>query len=73
VLDRAERSDTTTLAVHRRALAKLNRESVRDLADFWTGHGLFDTNADAESFVRRFRIGYVRSMGVRRVRERLYR
>ena len=70
VLDRAERNDTTTLAVHRRALAKLNRESVRALAEFWTGHDLFPTSDDAESFVRRFRIGYVRSMGVRRVRER---
>jgi hypothetical protein len=73
VLDRAARSETTTLAVHRRALAKLNRESVRSLVEFWTGHDLFETAADAESFVRRFRIGYVRSMGVRRVRERLYR
>jgi hypothetical protein len=73
VLDRAASSDTTTLAVHRRALAKLSRESVRDLARFWAGHGLFPTSADAERFIRRFRLVYVRSMGMKRLRERMSR
>jgi len=73
VLDRAESGDTTTLAVHRRALARLNRESVHDLARFWASHGLFPTSADAERFIRRFRIGYVRSMGMKRLRERMSR
>lgn len=73
VLERAVASPTTTLAVHRRALAKLSRESVRDLAAFWTRHGLFRSTAEARSFIRRFRIVYVRSMAARRVRERLSR
>lgn len=73
VLARALTGDTTTLAVHRRALARLNRESVRDLAGFWAEHGLFATSADAERFIRRFRIMYVRAMGVKRLRERMSR
>lgn len=71
VLERADRSHTTTLAVHRRALAKLSPESVRDLAEFWAGHGLFDSSADARRFIRRFRIVYFRSMLARKVRERI--
>ena len=35
---------TTTLAIHRRALAKLSPESVHDLAEFWARHGLFGTS-----------------------------
>ena len=73
VLDQADASDTTTLAIHRRALAKLSPESVHDLAEFWTRHGLFDTSGDAERFIRRFRIVYLRAMGVKRLRERLSR
>lgn len=70
VLEQADRSPTTTFAVHRRALARLSPESVRDLAEFWTRHGLFGSSADAQRFIRRFRIGYVRSMALRRVLER---
>lgn len=66
VLEHAERSHTTTLAVHRRALARLTPESVRDLATFWTDHGLFPSTTDARRFIQRFRIVYVRSMGARR-------
>jgi len=71
VLEQADQSLTTTLAVHRRALAKLSHESVRDLAAFWTRHDLFRSTADAEHFIRRFRIVYIRSMGARRLRERI--
>jgi hypothetical protein len=70
VLEHADRSHTTTLAVHRRALARLNSESVQELAGFWTRHGLFRSSAEARRFIRRFRIVYVRSMVARRVRER---
>jgi len=73
VLHRADSSDTRTLAIHRRALAKLSPESVHDLAEFWTDHGLFDTSVDAERFIRRFRIAYMRAMGVERLRERMSR
>ena len=69
VLESAARSPTTTLAVHRRALARLAPTSVRELAAFWSAHGLFSSNAAARRFVRRFRIVYLRSMGARRVRE----
>lgn len=69
VLDRADTSETTTLAIHRRALAKLNPESVHLLAAFWSRHGLFDSSNDAERFIRRFRIVYLRAMGARRLRE----
>lgn len=73
VLEHAVRSHTTTLAVHRRALARLSLESVRDLAAFWTSHGLFRTSADARRFIRRFRIVYLRSMIAREVRDRMSR
>ncbi len=66
VLEQADRSHTTTLAVHRRALARLAPESVRDLANFWVDHGLFPSMADARRFIQRFRIVYVRSMSARR-------
>jgi hypothetical protein len=73
VLEQADRSHTTSLAVHRRALARLRPESVRDLAAFWTRHGLFRSSADAKRFIRRFRVVYLRSMVARRIRERLSR
>jgi hypothetical protein len=66
VLEHADRSHTTTLAVHRRALARLAPESVRDLAAFWTDHDLFPSTADARRFIQRFRVVYVRSMSARR-------
>jgi hypothetical protein len=72
-LERAVRSATTTLAVHRRALVKLRPEGVRELAAFWTRHGLFRSSADAKRFIRRFRIVYVRSLAVRRLLERISR
>jgi hypothetical protein len=73
VLERADAGPTTTLAIHRRALARLDRESVGELAEFWTSHGLFPSSADAERFIRRFRVVYLRAMGTRRLRERLSR
>jgi hypothetical protein len=73
VLERAVRSHTTTLAVHRRALLRLRPESVRDLAAFWTHHGLFRSSADAKRFIRRFRIVYLRSMLVRQLLEGISR
>lgn len=73
VLERAHRADTTTFAIHRRALARLSRDSVRDVAGFWTGHGLFASRAEAERFIRRFRVVYVRAMGVKRLRDRMSR
>jgi Family of unknown function (DUF6492) len=73
VLERAVRSHTTTLAVHRRALLRLRPESVRDLAAFWTRHGLFRSSADAKRFIRRFRIVYLRSMLVRQLLEGISR
>ena len=72
-LEQAAVADTTTLAVHRRALARLRRESVRDLAVFWTSHGLFRSSAEARRFIRRFRIVYFRSMVAREIRERMSR
>ena len=71
VLQRAVSADTTTLAVHRRALAKLDRESMHDLAVFWTHHRLFPSSTDAERFIRRFKVVYVRAMGVKRLRQRM--
>jgi hypothetical protein len=73
VLETADASDTTTFAIHRRALARLSPESVRDVAAFWAGHGLFPTSADAERFIRRFRMVYLRAMSVKRIRERMSR
>ncbi len=73
VLEQADASDTTTLAIHRRALARLSPESVRDVAAFWTSHGLFPSSADAARFIRRFRMVYLRAMSVKRVRERMSR
>ncbi len=73
VLDRADASATTTLAIHRRALANLSSESAHDLAEFWARHGLFGTSGDAERFIRRFRIVYLRAMSAKLLRERMSR
>ena len=73
VLERADAGPTTTLAIHRRALAKLDHEAVDELTAFWAEHGLFPSSADAERFIRRFRVVYLRAMGARRLRERLAR
>lgn len=73
ILERAVASHTTTFAVHRRALARLRAESRRDLAAFWTRHGLFDSNAEARRFIRRFRVVYFRSMVARELRARMPR
>jgi hypothetical protein len=43
------------------------------VAAFWAGHGLFPTSADAERFIRRFRMVYLRAMSVKRIRERMSR
>jgi len=73
VLARAEAGPTTTLAIHRRALARIDREAIGELAAFWTAHGLFPSQAEAERFIHRFRVVYLRAMGVRRLRERMTR
>ncbi|MCD2440991.1 hypothetical protein LQ757_01760 [Agromyces sp. SYSU K20354] len=73
VLEQAAFSDTTTLAVDRRALVRLRPESVRELAAFWAGHGLFRSSTEARRFIRRFRAAYLRSMVARGIRERMSR
>jgi hypothetical protein len=55
---RAAEQGTPLFAVHRRALAVLDAESRRLLAEFWTGRGLFAATEQAESLMQEFQRSY---------------
>lgn len=57
-------------SVHRRVLARADAATRRRIIDFWVARGLMGT-AEAERFVRRFRMTYVPSVARARIAERL--
>lgn len=71
VLDEADAAPTTTAAVHRTALARMDRDAVDLLAGFWTAHELFASTTDAKRFIARFRRRYYPAMLRKKARERL--
>lgn len=73
VLDEAAASPTTTVAVHRTALARMDGDAVDLIAGFWTAHGLFASTAEAKRFVARFRRRYYPAMLRKKAHERLSR
>jgi hypothetical protein len=56
-------------SVHRTALARMDRSSVRTLADLWVERGLFDSQAAARAFVLSYRTRYFPAMVLKKVRE----
>ncbi len=70
VLDDAMASATTTFAVHRTALARMDRDGVLAVARFWVARGLFPSTVAAVRFIVRYRARYYPAMVLRRLRAR---
>lgn len=60
---------TPLFTVHRRALARLDRDSATAVAEFWTESGLFPSVDDAERFIRGFQRAYDKEMRMQRIRD----
>lgn len=66
----AEAADAHWFSVHRRVLARADAATRRRIIEFWVARGLMGT-AEAERFVRRFRMAYVPAVARARIAERL--
>ncbi|MGS0685676.1 DUF6492 family protein [Nakamurella sp. GG22] len=56
-------------SIHRKALGRLDAQSVRLLVDFWTERGLFDSVDAGSRFVADFTTAFRRAELIRKVRE----
>lgn len=63
-------ADAHWFSVHRRVLVRADAATRRCIVDFWVERGLMST-AEAERFIRRFRIAYVPAVARARIAERL--
>jgi len=70
-LDASARLDSPFLAVHRRALARASLASSRLLADLWVERQLFTSRTEALRFIGTFKMNYVRTMTVRKLRAKV--
>lgn len=73
VLDGARIGSATTMAVHRTALARMDRAGVAAVSEFWVERGLFPSTAAATRFIANYRAKYFPAMAVRRLRARFGR
>ncbi|HXH35897.1 MAG TPA: DUF6492 family protein [Plantibacter sp.] len=73
VLDDARTGSATTMAVHRTALARMDRAGVAAVSQFWVERGLFPSTAAAKRFIATYRARYFPAMAVRRLRIRFGR
>jgi hypothetical protein len=71
-IDAAIATGAPWFSVHRRVLARADADARRRIAEFWVARGLM-TSAEAERFMRRFRLSYVPAVGWARIAERLQR
>ncbi len=60
--------DAPFLAVHRTALARMDRKAVAALTEFWVARGLFPSVRKATAFVLAYRGRYLATMSVRKAR-----
>ena len=67
-LEVSARTDSPFLAVHRRALARASLASSRVLADLWVERQLFTSRPEALRFIGTFKVNYVRTMTIRKLR-----
>ena len=70
VLESVADRDPALIAVHRTALARMNREATGQLERFWVERGLFHSFSAAKYFVVGYRIRYVTTMILKKWRER---
>ena len=70
MIDAVEAKDPALVSVHRTPLARMDRPGTAALVDFWVQHGLFASPRAARSFVRRYRARYLRTMVMKKIRER---
>ena len=68
-IEAARRRGVAFFSVHRSALGRMGPSPTRLVVDFWTERGLFASRADANRFVRRFRLRYARAMTAKRLRK----
>lgn len=68
-----EHLDSPFLGVHRRALARAGWPVSRSVADLWRERGLFASRAAALRFIGAFKVNYLRTMSVRKLRSVLAR
>lgn len=73
VLDDARAASATTLAVHRTALARMDRAGIVAVSRFWVERGLFTSKPAATRFIAAYRARYFPAMVVRRLRARFGR
>lgn len=57
-------------AVHRTALARMDRSARDRLTAYWASRQLFDDEHEAARFIRRFKRRYLRGMLAKKIRER---
>jgi hypothetical protein len=62
--------DPAVISVHRTALARMDGAARSRLRDFWLQRKLFDSRAEVTRFVLSYRIRYLRTMAMKKVRER---
>lgn len=67
-LKESRTADSPFLGIHRTALARAHSAQSESIAQLWVDRGLFSTTSAARSFIRRFKIRYYCSMGVREMR-----
>lgn len=65
-LAEADELDAPFLAIHRTALARMDREAVAALAAFWVARGMFPDTRQATAFVLGYRARYLATMSVRK-------
>lgn len=73
VLDDAKASSVTTFAVHRTALARMDRHGALAVARFWVERELFPSTSAALRFIAVYRARYYPTMVARRLRAGLDR
>jgi hypothetical protein len=57
-------------SVHRTALARMDREATRLLSEFWLSRQLFSSRREVRSFIRAYRVVYVYTMAIKKLRDR---
>ena len=65
----ADADNAPLFSVHRKALARLDAQSLDQLARFWAERGLFDDSREAHGFLQRNRRSYLYGETRRRLRE----
>lgn len=69
-IDQATRLNAVVFAVHRRVIARADRDALEAVARWWVECGLFDDSRDARALIRRARRSFRPAMAFTRVVER---